>query len=328
MPKTLRFAFVFASLFTVAAWDPASARGTGSARGQASVDILDRQEVVLPPPLPEVLVLEAGVDEFTFDAGDAICDVASGAPVSLGTTTVTCTLGDGEAYSFDVVMTDATAPELTLPSDITTLDHTVTFTASAIDNLDGPVNVACAPASGSDFPDGETAVRCVTQDSFANETADTFLVTVGPPVFHLSGDSSTEATGPGGTVVTYDANVGSGTIDCVPASGALFPVATTTVTCSATNAVGSSTAAFHVSVVDTTPPSLMVPGGITVNASSSNGAVVNYQTASTDIVSGDVVVLCSTPSGSIFPVGTTLVDCRATDAQNNTTTASFSVTVQ
>ena len=407
MPKTLRFANVFAFLVTIAAWGPASAQAqslvvspsqfyvydvenfvklSGASLGQvdtvvtytqgntvltvdtqvdptdlsladafvpfevsntlghwdvrliandgagtrvygpASLDIIERPEAVLPPPLPEVLVVEAGVDTLSFDAGGANCSVASGATLGLGTTRVTCTLG-GQSYSFDAVVTDSTPPVVTVPSDITTLNHVVAFEAYAIDNLDGPLTVVCTPASGSEFPDGETLVRCAAEDSYANDAAATFLVTVGPPVFHLSGDSTTEATGPGGALVTYEATVGSGTIECLPASGALFPLGTTPVNCSATNAVGSSSASFNVSVVDTTAPSLMVPGSFAVNSPSTSGVVVNYTTASTDLVGGNVPVICSLPSGAVFPLGTTHVECTATDPSNNSTTASFDVTV-
>jgi hypothetical protein len=297
--------------------------------GPSSLDIIERPEIVLPPTLPEVLVVEAGSlngGALTFDAGGATCDVESGANAALGTIKVTCTLGN-DTYSFDAVVTDSTPPVLTLPSDIVTLDPTLSFTASAVDNLDGPLAVTCAPSSGTVVPDGETLVQCEVSDAHLNHAAGSFLVTVGPPVFHLDGDITTEAVGPNGNVVTYSATVGSGTIECLPASGALFPVATTTVNCSATNAVGSSAAAFNVAVVDTTPPSLISPSDFAVDSPNASGTVVNYTTSSTDIVSGVIPVICSTPSGSTFPVGTTAVQCSATDARNNTTTASFNVTV-
>src|SRR5581483_382523 len=160
-----------------------------------------------------------------------------------------------------------------------------------------------------------------------NVAGGSFLVTVGPPVFYLPADITAEATGPGGTAVSYVATVGSGTIQCVPASGALFPLATTTVNCSASNAVGSSTASFHVSVVDTTPPSLTLSSDLSVNTPNPGGTVVSYTARATDIVDGSVAVICFTPSGANFPVGTTTVQCSATDAHHNTTTNSFKVTV-
>jgi hypothetical protein len=40
-----------------------------------------------------------------------------------------------------------------------------------------------------------------------------------------------------------------------------------------------------------------------------------------------VTTVCTPPSGSIFPVGTTTVTCSATDVLGNTATCSFTVTV-
>jgi hypothetical protein len=251
---------------TVGRWDvrviATDADGSARIYGPAALDIIDRPQADLPPPsLPEVLVVEAGSEsgaELTFDSGGASCNYASGAVLPVGTTTVTCTVG-GATDSFTVVVTDTRPPVLTLPSNLTTASHTVTFAASALDNIDGPIVPVCEPASGSSFPDGVTTVECVATDSHANSAAGTFTVTVSvaPPVLHLPADVTREATGAGGSVVTYTATADGGTIQCSPVSGALFPLGTTTVQCSATNPSGTSTGSFHVSVVDTTPPTVI-----------------------------------------------------------------------
>ena len=53
-----------------------------------------------------------------------------------------------------------------------------------------------------------------------------------------------------------------------------------------------------------------------------------YAASATDLVDGSVPVGCSPRSGSVFPAGTTTVTCTATDAHGNSTTGSFTVTVQ
>ncbi len=80
---------------------------------------------------------------------------------------------------------------------------------------------------------------------------------------------------------------------------------------------------------DTTPPVLSdVPGDITVPATSPDGATVTYsQPTAVDGVDGEVAVVCSPASGSLFPIGTTEVVCTATDSSDNTATAFFYVTV-
>src|SRR5262249_54999700 len=55
-------------------------------------------------------------------------------------------------------------------------------------------------------------------------------------------------------------------------------------------------------------------------------AVVNYLASATDNCSG-VVVVSTPPSGSVFPVGATIVTSTATDASGNTATCTFTVTI-
>ena len=75
-----------------------------------------------------------------------------------------------------------------------------------------------------------------------------------------------------------------------------------------------------------TPPTLKVPSNITTEATSAQGAVVNYTTESTGVEAVSHVT-CTTESGSTFPDGTTTVTCTATDGHENTTTGKFTVTV-
>ncbi len=78
---------------------------------------------------------------------------------------------------------------------------------------------------------------------------------------------------------------------------------------------------------DTTPPVITVPGNITAEATGSAGASVTFSASATDAVDGPVLVTCVPASGSTFPLGATSVNCSASDAHNNTATASFTVTV-
>ncbi len=78
---------------------------------------------------------------------------------------------------------------------------------------------------------------------------------------------------------------------------------------------------------DCTPPVLTLPGPIVVPATSPSGAAVSYVVTATDDIDPSPRVDCLPASGSVFPIGTTLVGCTATDASNNVTTAGFAVTV-
>src|SRR5207244_1098277 len=80
--------------------------------------------------------------------------------------------------------------------------------------------------------------------------------------------------------------------------------------------------------VDTTPPVVTVPADFAIEATSSAGAVVTYQTSATDPDDAAGPVTCDHPSGSTFPVGQTTVTCSASDANGNTSAPqSFHVTV-
>jgi hypothetical protein len=97
------------------------------------------------------------------------------------------------------------------------------------------------------------------------------------------------------------------------------------------HAVGTGpTCTFTVTVNDTQPPSITCPANIVVAAAAScppaTSRTVNYTVTATDNCPG-VTVVCNPPSGSVFPVGTTTVNCTATDAHGNTASCSFTVTV-
>jgi hypothetical protein len=79
--------------------------------------------------------------------------------------------------------------------------------------------------------------------------------------------------------------------------------------------------------VDTIPPVVTVPANMTVPATGPSGAVVTFSASAVDNVDGALTPTCTPASGSTFPVGSTTVTCRATDAAGNTGSASFSVTV-
>ena len=134
------------------------------------------------------------------------------------------------------------------------------------------------------------------------------------PVLSLPADIVTEATGPGGATVEFtatatDAVDGPVPVTCDPVSGSVFPVGETTVNCSAVNSAGNQAqGSFKVTVTDTTAPTLSLPADIVTEATSLDGATVEFTATATDIVDGAVPVTCAPPSGSVFPLGETTVN--------------------
>lgn len=155
-----------------------------------------------------------------------------------------------------------------------------------------------------------------------------------PPALSLPGNMTLQATGPGGRTVTFTATAndtidGNRPVTCTPASGSTFPIAMTTVNCSASDLSGNTAnGSFTITIQDTTPPALTLPGNMTVEADDASGAVVSFSATAMDIVDGSRPVTCNPASGSTFPLGTTTVDCSVSDSEDNTTSGSFEVTVR
>jgi Ca2+-binding RTX toxin-like protein len=110
------------------------------------------------------------------------------------------------------------------------------------------------------------------------------------------------------------------------------------------NDICSAEREINCETADTTPPVLTVPEDIAVDQASSVGEVVTFQvTAEDDVdgiatldelnsltqddVGGEISIDCDPPSNTTFLVGSTEVECTATDAAGNTTTETFTVTV-
>ena len=168
---------------------------------------------------------------------------------------------------------------LNLPIDITAEatgpgGAVVNYTATATDDVDGPVPVTCSPASGSTFPLGPTTVNCSATDKAGSTRTGTFQVlvqdTTPPVISNVPADITAEATGPNGAAVTFGGATATDLVDgpvpvtYSPASGSTFPLGTTQVDMFAMDAHKNAThASFNVTVQDTTPPQLALPGDMT-----------------------------------------------------------------
>jgi hypothetical protein len=80
-------------------------------------------------------------------------------------------------------------------------------------------------------------------------------------------------------------------------------------------------------VVDTHPPVLTLPPGISATATTPAGATVIYTASASDPVDGARPIACAPASGAVFAIGATTVACSATDSNGHSTSGSFVVTV-
>ena len=273
------------------------------------------------------------------------CDPFPQAFFSVGETPVTCIAvdasGNADTCGFAVAMADTQAPILNCPgivmapADPGQCGAYVAYQVSAADNC--PVTtVACAPASGSFFPLGNTLVTCTAVDAYANADTAEFAVLVidsEPPVVQCPADFAIPVD-PDlcGAIVTFQAgatdNCGPVSVVCDPPSGGFLPGGANVITCIAVDPAGNSdSGSFTITVVDTQPPVVFPPGEIIQpNNPGECGAIVQYQLDAADNCS-DVSVVCAPPSGTYFPVGIVPVVCIGADASENADTIEFDIIV-
>ena len=169
-----------------------------------------------------------------------------------------------------------------------------------------------------------------------------FTVTVAPPpntatqveVTGVADGASYEkgSVPPAGCTVVdaEDSNESASPVKVLPSLLDSYGLGLETVECSYTDGGNlTTTVRATYSIVDTTAPVIAEHDPVTEEATSANGAVVNYTPpTANDAVYGPVDVECTPPSGEQFPLGTTEVTCTATDAAGNTANGSFNVTVE
>lgn len=193
------------------------------------------------------------------------------APTAVGSYSVAATTSNSNytgSAAGTLVIKDTTPPALTVPGNLT-LEATsaagavATFSASALDNVDGAVAVTLSKASGSTFPLGTTTVNASAADAAGNVATGSFTVTVQDttaPTLTVPADITAEASSAAGATVEFAATatdaVGA-TLSYSQASGTTFALGTTTVTVTASDAAGNSTVkTFKITVVDTTAPAI------------------------------------------------------------------------
>lgn len=269
------------------------------------------------------------------------CAPPSGSVFAVGTTTVTCTATDTSANNASCNFTVTVAAcTVTCPLDVATTTgpnapqcgRTVSYPPPEVKG--GCGDAVCTPASGLFFPVGSTVVTCTIPTGLTC----TFTVTVvddAPPSITCPNTiTTTAAPGQSSAVVNYPAAVATdncavASLLCSPPTGARFPVGSTVVTCSATDAFGNSTGClFTVAVFDQEAPAIICPANVAVGAQpGQTSAVVSYPSPTVADNGAGVMVVCSPASGTSFPLGVTTVTCIATDAVGNKSSCSFTASV-
>lgn len=198
--------------------------------------------------------------------------------------------------------------------------------------------VKCDRQSGDLFPMGQTRVNCEASNSLGETAKADFVITVLDrvgPIVKVPDPISVPARSKEGTIVdfsvtAFDEIYGETQADCSPKSGSNFPMGRTTVVCTSVDADGNlGHGAFLVDV--TGGPkyalNLIMPNPILIDAKDPRGAGVDYSVKVTGGNDPNPVLTCNPKSGSIFPIGTTSVQCDALDNLGARGAGQFDVTV-
>ncbi|EIC06047.1 PKD domain containing protein, partial [Acetivibrio thermocellus YS] len=186
----------------------------------------------------------------------------------------------------------------------------------------------------TDITEGEIYIYAVTAvDIFGEESGQSNLVTVTvekkeKPVLIVPTDIVAEATGQRTKV-----DIGTAYVENMPDADVSnnapedYPLGVTTVVWTVKDKEGNVIVSGEqkVTVVDTTPPELMVPMDTTVETTEEKVSVVLGEASAYDLVDGVVDVTNDAPD--LYPVGTTIVTFTAVDSQGNKVSKTVKVTV-
>jgi len=273
---------------------------------------------------------------------------SAGTPSGTSTITVKAATSASDTAATSATFTVNQPPTITSPGNQTAANAAgqcgaaVSFAATATGSPAPTLTYSQNP--GTVFPVGVTTVTA-TATNACGSTNTTFTVTVNDtekPTIATSNVTVSTAGGCGATV----ASLGTTASDNCPGVtlvgvrsdaallAALFPVGTTTITWTATDAHGNTkTATQTVTVEDHENPVLSAPADLTVNtgaAAAACGAAVAdaaLGTASATDNCSATIERTGVPAGSFFPVGTTTITYTAKDPSGNTDTKTQAITV-
>jgi len=283
-------------------------------------------------------------------------DVPAGTLVGPGSYTIHLTANDGSSNNGgagntttkDVVFTvkDTTPPTINCPANITantdpgTCSATVNpGTATATDNCDTNPTVVGTRSDNqplsAPYPKGTTTITWTATDhaSPANQSSCQQTVTVQdhePPTISCPSSFTLEPTCPSGAVGTYTTPVGSD--NCAGAvtnrtaglaSGSVFPIGTTTVTYTVTDASGNSTSCSFTVTVKTPQAVIqdlinrvqaLINQGV-LNQANGQGLLNKLQSALSNVNSGNTAGACDNLDSFIDKVQGYITHGTLTSAQ-------------
>jgi predicted NAD/FAD-dependent oxidoreductase len=263
----------------------------------------------------------------------------------IGTTVVTWTLTD--VYGNIVTTTNkvivvSAPPTIVAPAPITVTAGYNGF--ASIANLGTPtttvsVNPATVTNAGSlaQYPIGSTIITWTVTDGLGRTASDVqkVIVVVPQPTIAPPADL-TVSNDPGETYAT-GVNLGTPTVQAVgpftltndaPANGQ-WPLGTTTITWTLTDAYGNVVKTTQKVTVVSAPPTLTPPANITVTAAAgqTSATIATIGTATYTVSVNPATLINSGNASGVYPVGTTTVTWTVKDGLGRTASGTQTITV-
>ncbi len=264
---------------------------------------------------------------------------------NVGSNTVTLTVtdvnGNSSTATSTVTVSDNITPTITCGSNI---DVFATSAAGAVvnyalptygDNCSATISLTSGLVSGSTFPIGTTTVTYNVVDPSGNTATCSFDVTVTgiPPVIVSPGNITANTnnglcSGVANYAATETTGIPASTITYSIAPGSTFNVGTTQVTATATNAVGTSSVTFDVTIVDAEAPNAIAQN-LSIDLDASGNASINaadVNNGSNDAC-GIASISIDKSTFNCSNVGANTVTLTVTDVNGNSSSTTSTVTV-
>jgi hypothetical protein len=203
---------------------------------------------------------------------------------------------------------------------------TVKFDVFPVGGEDPNPIVECDHKSGDFFPMGITRIKCVATNSFKERAEAQFDVNVADqvgPIVTVPELIRVPARSNEGAIVDFEAKAsdeiwGDMPVECAPKSGSMFRIGSTTVVCTSVDLdLNVGAGAFVIEVVGDRgtpePLKLILPLHVIAEAKDPRGAEVSFDVKVENTKDPNPSINCSPKSGSLFPLGTTVVQCDALD---------------
>ena len=335
---------------TVVTWTVTDASGNTATANQA-VTVTDNQNPTINAPGAIAATTNNGCVALNVNLGTPttadncyVASVTNNAPAAfnLGLTVVTWTVTDGSGNvataTQNVVITDNQNPTIVAPTALTvSLTSGCTATIASLGNAFTSDNCTVATVlnnAPATFPIGNTTVTWTVTDANGNSATATQIVTVfdntnptitAPAAVSVNTNTACTATGVAlGTPITADNCSVATTTNNAPGS---YPLGTTVVTWTVTDANGNSATAIQtVTVTDNQNPTIAAPA--TVNTTTNNSCMALNVNLGTPVTTDNCSVVSVTNNApTAFNVGTTVVTWTVTDGSGLVATATQNVVV-